>query len=174
MSEKLNPSPKIPDGEYPELSPNPNFTDGYIQGEHGTPVRINTAPQKGIRQEPEPTNFAELYVGGKAPLTEIPEIPTGTKLYQHLFNGGNVIFVSNTSKPITFSSERGINALCINTSAYENFMLSIICVNISGFNKPVICKGFTSSGLFGYKLFDASAGQDITIDDLLNDTVTEL
>ena len=61
MSEKLNPSPKIPSGEkdvkiitqtlgvsYGTLSPNPNFEDKLIEGEHGVgqPTNPNNPPKE--------------------------------------------------------------------------------------------------------------------------------
>lgn len=63
MSEKLNPSPKIPNGEYPELSPNPNYTDGYIEGEHGI-GRPTNPNQEPLAKKPEVLNGL-VYVNGK-------------------------------------------------------------------------------------------------------------
>ena len=64
MADKeLNPSPKVPDGTYPELSPNPNYKDGYIEGEHGIGQPTNP------NQEPltdKPTVFnGEVDINGK-------------------------------------------------------------------------------------------------------------
>lgn len=63
MSKELNPSPKIPSGkadeqiitktlgvDYGTLSPNPNYTDGYIDGGRGvgTPTNPNQEPKKQV------------------------------------------------------------------------------------------------------------------------------
>lgn len=165
MSEKLNPSPKIPNGEYPELSPNPNYTDGYIKGEHGTPVRVNTAPQRGIRQETEPTNFAELYVGGKAPLTEIPEIPTGTKLYKHnvLFgtqpHAHRVVIISTDSNQYTENDLYGKGL---------SFFISMFYSNAQVIEK--------SGGSLNIYIYTSSGRTQISLNEypFTSDTVTEL
>ena len=63
MAKELNPSPKIPSGkadeqiitktlgvDYGTLSPNPNYTDGYIDGGRGvgTPTNPNQEPKKQV------------------------------------------------------------------------------------------------------------------------------
>lgn len=63
MSEKLNPSPKVPTGEYPELSPNPNTTDGLIEGAHGIGAP-NNPNQEPLTDKPTIIN-GKLYVNGK-------------------------------------------------------------------------------------------------------------
>lgn len=64
MAEKeLNPSPKFPTGEYPELSPNPKYEDGYVKGEHGVgqPTNPNQEP---LTDKPTVID-GKVYVNGK-------------------------------------------------------------------------------------------------------------
>lgn len=43
---ELNPSPKFPEGKYPELSPNPNFSDGLVNKTDEKPnTQIITQPK---------------------------------------------------------------------------------------------------------------------------------
>lgn len=56
MSDKkeLNPSPKFPDGEYPQLSPNPNTHDGLVDN---TDEKANTQVSPTLNPEDKPIVF---------------------------------------------------------------------------------------------------------------------
>lgn len=75
MSKELNPSPKIPSGkadeqiitktlgvDYGTLSPNPNYTDGYIDGGRGvgTPTNPNQEPKKQAIIQPGTIDAEEI------------------------------------------------------------------------------------------------------------------
>ena len=58
MSQKLNPSPKVPTGTYPELSPNPKSEEGFINGTNEQPNTQLVNP--GQVQQPTNLTLAKI------------------------------------------------------------------------------------------------------------------
>lgn len=92
---ELNPSPAEVSGEgknetisatlgkdYGTLSPNPNFDDKNVEGEHATPVRVEKAAEV---QPTEVRNSAQVLKLIKE-YDEAHPVSSGTKLYKHTIN----------------------------------------------------------------------------------------
>ena len=110
---ELNPSPAEVSGEgkdetisatlgkdYGTLSPNPNFDDKNVEGEHATPVRVEKAAEV---QPTEVHNSAQVLKLIKE-YDEAHPVSGGTKLYVHSFNISSCVLNVVSTKATKYAS----------------------------------------------------------------------
>ena len=95
MAKELNPSPKIPDGEYPELSPNPKFENGLVDKTNEKP---NGSEQTNPQEKPIVFNGVvhvngKLYINGEEVESGGGDVPDE--------KGFDVLELSDTSGTLT-------------------------------------------------------------------------
>lgn len=96
MAKKLDPSPKVPQGEYPQLSPNPTYEDGLVDD---TGIKPNGSESYNPQEKPTVFNGrvcinGKLLINGKEPLTEENELPPTTDA-----TAGQVLKLDSNKKP---------------------------------------------------------------------------
>lgn len=165
MADKiLNPSPKIPEGEKPALSPNPKYEDGLKEG------------ARGVGQPTNPNNPAQVELRTNFTKPEIEEIARGVSEGLPSTSGataGQVLKLDNDKNPqwANDTDTKGFEVLELSnlsgtlTDEQYNLALSDACVIKLG--TQYFYKEFNASTLLTYKAF----GNNVSTGTITNDYV---
>ena len=113
-------TPKFPQGEYPRLSPNPN-DPGFIpeEGEHGTPVVINTAPRKqGVYDSDQDARISALEAKTAELDGEVDDLNTelSAKMENPMTAQNDLIVGGNSGAPTRLAKGNNGELLRVNAS----------------------------------------------------------
>ena len=143
---ELNPSPKFPDGKYPELSPNPKLEDGLVNRTNEQPngsEETNPTKKPHIFDGDVYVEGGELYVNGKKVSTD-----------DYDDKGFDVLELSNTLGTLT--------------TAQYNLVTSEQCVIKLG--TQYFYKEFSASTLISYKAFPHNVSDGTVTNDYIEIT----